>query len=101
MDGTLSQAETKRVAKYIKDEQTDNVADAIQAIRLGDDLVAKSERDIRMARNHRAAKQVQKSLEAIDINDGDSAEKVTLLSELDSIQSIVNRLIKQLKATNP
>ncbi len=97
VNGSLSQAETVRVAKFIKANPTENVTEAIQVIRQGDDLVAKNKREVTHAKNLRETRKIHKSLIEIEVGKGRSADTKQLLQELTSIRATVDDLLKQLK----
>ncbi|MGB1251646.1 MAG: ParB/RepB/Spo0J family partition protein [Candidatus Promineifilaceae bacterium] len=103
VNGTLSQAETKRVADYIKRTGVKNVADAIKAVQTGDDKVRKSEVALRQDRYSKQLAQVTKVLSQLEREVGDSAteginsaEKHQLHLQVQAIQKQVERLIHAL-----
>ena len=98
IDGTLSQAETRRVADYIKRGETDSVSDAIQAVQGGTDRQVKSDPERRHAANSRNMKQLHKSLDSLEVGKGDSAENQSLLADLESARINLDRLISQVKS---
>ena len=98
INGTLSQAETKRVADYLKRTKTSSVADAIRAVQTGEDKVRKSETELRQERQSKQIAQVVKALDQLEAAIGSSAEgyssaeKHQLIAQFEIIQQQVKRL---------
>lgn len=95
VDGVLSQAETKRVADYIRSGETQSVTDAIQVVQAGTDKVAKTDIERLSEKNRRNVARLVKSLDEISA-EIPASEKNELLSELHKAQSKLQYLITTL-----
>lgn len=94
VDGTLSQAETKRVADYIKRGETRSVAEAIQAVQNGNDKVTKSKIEQIQQKNSRGIMQLHRSLESISAENLSPTEQTILHDDLQQILTKLNHLIQ-------
>ena len=94
VNGTLSQAETKRAADYLKRTGINSVAEAIQAVQTGEDKVRRSETEVRQTKQAKQITQVIKVLDGLEqeIGQMDSAEKNELQNQLTTIQQQLERL---------
>lgn len=98
VDGTLSQAESKRVADYIKRSGTTSVNEAIRVVQAGEDKIRKTESELRQTAQAKQLAQMAKALDGLekDVKGVKSAEKVALIAQLETIQQQLNRLLTTL-----
>ncbi|HFC12257.1 MAG TPA: ParB/RepB/Spo0J family partition protein [Anaerolineae bacterium] len=98
VDGILSQAETKRVADYIKRGATQSVAVAIQAVQNGTDKFDKNRGEQIKEQNSRSVTQLGRSLERISAETLSPAEQTILLADLQQVQTKLDQLIQTLSS---